>query len=190
MKNKLQTMRKMLAIFLALVCALSIVACGGNDNSGKVSEGLEFTSNGDGTCSLSGMGDCKDTNIVIPSTSPDGDKVTAISQGAFQFYSSIKSITIPEGVTSIGATAFSYCSGLKSINIPKGVTAIHMSTFFDCSSLTDVYYSGTPGQFGQMFIYDSTNKDLTSATVHFYTETEPTESGNYWHYVDGVPTKW
>ena len=26
--------------------------------------------------------------------------------------------------------------------------------------------------------------------VYYYTEIKPTESGNYWYYVDGVPTKW
>ena len=26
--------------------------------------------------------------------------------------------------------------------------------------------------------------------VYFYSEIEPTESGNYWHYVDGEPTIW
>ena len=27
-------------------------------------------------------------------------------------------------------------------------------------------------------------------TVYFYSETEPTEEGNYWHYVNGVPVAW
>jgi hypothetical protein len=24
----------------------------------------------------------------------------------------------------------------------------------------------------------------------YYSETEPTDTGNYWHYVDGVVTEW
>ncbi len=28
------------------------------------------------------------------------------------------------------------------------------------------------------------------ATNYFYSETKPTNTGNYWHYVDGVATKW
>ncbi len=34
------------------------------------------------------------------------------------------------------------------------------------------------------------NSNLTSATRYYYSETTPTEAGNYWHYVDGVPTPW
>lgn len=34
------------------------------------------------------------------------------------------------------------------------------------------------------------NNSLTSATKYFYSETEPTDDGNYWRYVDGVPTVW
>ena len=33
---------------------------------------LEFVSNGDGTCYVAGIGTCTDTDIVIPSTSPEG----------------------------------------------------------------------------------------------------------------------
>ena len=36
------------------------------------SEGLEFESNGDGTCTIIGIGTCTDQNIVIPLESPDG----------------------------------------------------------------------------------------------------------------------
>ena len=45
------------------------------------SQGLEFTSNGDGTCYVSGIGTCTDLDIAVPPTSPDGDTVTAIGNG-------------------------------------------------------------------------------------------------------------
>ena len=47
------------------------------------SEGLEFTSNGDGTCYVAGIGECTDTDIVIPEVSPTGDVVIAIGTYAF-----------------------------------------------------------------------------------------------------------
>jgi hypothetical protein len=34
------------------------------------------------------------------------------------------------------------------------------------------------------------NIELENAPRYYYSETEPTEPGNYWHYVDGVPTPW
>lgn len=40
------------------------------------SQGFMFESNGDGTCTLTKIGDCTDSDIVIPEKSPAGDKVT------------------------------------------------------------------------------------------------------------------
>jgi hypothetical protein len=58
----------------------------------------------------------------------------------YTFYgcSSLKNITLPEGVTSIEKNAFSKCSSLTSINIPKGVGSIEEETFYQCSSLTSI----------------------------------------------------
>ena len=41
-------------------------------------EALNFTSNGNGTCYVSGIGTCKDTDIVIPSVY-NGMRVTSIT---------------------------------------------------------------------------------------------------------------
>ena len=65
-------------------------------------------------------------------------RVTGIGQGAFQYCSSLTSVTIPDGVTSIESSAFSGCSSLTSVNIPDGVTSIGEQAFYDCSSLTSV----------------------------------------------------
>ena len=82
----------------------------------QVSEGLEFTSNGDGTCYVSGIGACKDTDLIIPTTAPNGEQVTGIGDNAFYCYFDLTSVTIPNGVTSIGERAFSGCTGLTNIN--------------------------------------------------------------------------
>ena len=34
------------------------------------------------------------------------------------------------------------------------------------------------------------NKDIEATTIYYYSETQPTTSGNYWRYVNGVPTAW
>ena len=99
------------------------------------------------------------------------------------------SIVIPDSVTSIGDYAFAYCSGLTSIMIPDSVTSIENYAFSHCSSLTSVYYGGTAEDWAGISI-DDWNNDLTNATRYYYSETQPTTTGNYWHYVEGVPTKW
>ena len=104
----------------------------------KYSEGLRFTSNGDGTCYVSGIGTCEDTDVVIPPTFPDGDRVTSIGYDAFYYCSSLTSVVIPDSVTFIGDYAFRYCSNLTSVVIPDSVTSIGVSAFECCSSLTSV----------------------------------------------------
>lgn len=78
----------------------------------KPSEGLEFTSNGDGTCTVTGLGSYTDTNLVIPDQSPDEDTVTAIGDFAFA-NTAITSVQIPVTVVSIGTGAFANCSALE-----------------------------------------------------------------------------
>ncbi len=72
----------------------------------KPSEGLKFTINDDGVSySVTGIGDCKDEDVVIPAIYKNLP-VTSIGSGAFQNRYWLTSINIPEGVTSIGDYAF------------------------------------------------------------------------------------
>ena len=83
----------------------------------KYSEGLEFVSNGNGTCYVKSIGTCTDTELLIPPTSPDGDRVTNIGMRAFYGCETITSVTIPDSVTSIYDSAFAYCKCLTSIKV-------------------------------------------------------------------------
>ncbi|MBQ6782935.1 MAG: leucine-rich repeat protein, partial [Acholeplasmatales bacterium] len=90
---------------------------------------------------------------------------------------------------SIPANAFRLMNGVTEVQIASTIKEIGSSAFYGCSSLTTVYYEGIADEWSNITI-GSNNTNLTNATIYYYSETEPTDSGNYWHYVSGVATKW
>ena len=125
------------------------------------------------------------TSINIP------DGVTSIGYSAFSECRNLISIVVPNSVTSIGNSAFYNCNSLTSIVIPDSVMSIYYSAFYGCTSLEVIYYYGTESDWAKISIGNN-NDDLTAATRYHYSETQPTEDGNFWHYAeDGVtPVIW
>ena len=83
------------------------------------SEGLRFRSNGDGTCAVSGLGSCRDTYLLIPPKSPNGDTVTGIITGALAS-DTISAIEIPISVTALNADSFAGCVRLMHVRVAAG----------------------------------------------------------------------
>ena len=82
--------------------------------------------------------------------------------------------------TKIPSYAFYNCTSLTSITIPDSVTSIGWGAFYNCNSLT-IYCEAESKPSGWNY---------SDRPVYWYSETEPTVEGDYWHYVDGVPTVW
>ena len=86
---------------------------------------------------VSGMGNCTDSEIVIPDTY-NGLPVTTIGASAFYNCTELASVTIPDSITSIGSYAFNGCIKLMSITIPDSVESIGNSAFYGCTGLTNI----------------------------------------------------
>ena len=124
---------------------------------------LEFISNGDGTCYVSGSDKCTDTKVVIPEVSPAGDIVTGIGYRAFYNCTTLTGIEIPATVTSIGDFAFADCTELTSIELPAGVTSIGEGAFFACAKLTSIEIPAGVTNIGDYTFYNCTA--LTSIEI-------------------------
>ena len=133
------------------------------------------------------------TSVVIP------DSVTTIGDNAFDLCESLKTVTFGTNsqLTTIGGSAFSFCPNIESISISDSVTSIGNNAFYYCNSLSTVYYGGTAKEWADISIDSTGNDKLTSATVYYYSETEPALNedetaydGNYWHFVEGEIVIW
>ena len=109
----------------------------------KFSNGLKYALNSDNkSYSVTGLGTCTDTNVVIPSTYKN-KPVTNIGYRAFYDCDSLTSVKIGNSVTSISYDAFFFCDSLTSVTIGNSVTSIWDDAFYSCDSLIWVDYLGT-----------------------------------------------
>ncbi|MDE5593805.1 MAG: leucine-rich repeat protein [Clostridiales bacterium] len=116
-------------------------------------------------------------------TFPKNSRLKSIGKYAFYRCDYLTGVEIPNSVTSIGKCAFYRCRSLTSLTIGNSVTNIGDDAFCGCDSLASIYYTGTTDDWTKISI-GLGNTCLTEATRYYYSETQPTETGNYWHYDD------
>ena len=98
---------------------------------------MEYTLLDDGTYEISGIGQCDDREIFIPSKY-NGLSVTKIAYKAFERCQSFISVSIPDSIKIIEERAFEKCKYLETVVIGNAVTSIGKGAFYDCDSLVNV----------------------------------------------------
>ena len=129
---------------------------------------------------------------------PTDGSVTVIYHRAFWYAWTMTQLIIPDAVEQIGGGAFCGCAALEWLVIGSGVEFIDNDILIRAYPDIVIFYMGTAEEWEQIRIirYNcftggfGDNIELENAPRYYYSETEPTEPGNYWHYVDGVPTPW
>lgn len=122
----------------------------------KPSEGFEFESNGDGTCTLVKIGTCTDKDIVVPEKSPDGDIVTHIGEYALM---SLKadSVTLINYNYEIDEWAFQY-GKFETLNIIGGNPVFGESAFSSCEDIETITFQNCKIETGE-YSFISCGKD-------------------------------
>ena len=124
-------------------------------------------------------------SIVIPGS------IKTIEQGMFRDCSALKSVTLSEGITRLDSTPFMWCTSLKSIVIPHSVNKLGIQSLYE-AFFDEIFYKGTEEEWNNIESHSEPKYTWNheEATLYFYSESAPIEAGNYWHYVDDVPTVW
>jgi len=108
------------------------------------------------------------TSVTIP------DSVTEIGNYAFCDCTSLTSVTIPDSVTNIGRNAFYGCTSLTSVTIPDSVASIGEGAFSACTSITSVYITDI-AKWCAIDFYDSYSNPLCNAKNLYVNNTLVTE---------------
>lgn len=128
------------------------------------SQGFEFESNGDGTCTLTKIGTCSDTDIVIPEKSPAGDMITMIAEYAFYGAEDINSIVFAGRTMELDKKAFQSCETEKIV-ITGCDLVVGENAFSYCDDVCEVYISNSKIDVDAYVFYD-TGKDMSVKIVN------------------------
>ena len=198
---------KFITVILALILSMSLIACGDKKSDETTPKPNETTKAPNETTAAPETTKKPDSsNTAAPGTTgsspaettPDGlsltlndDKKTYSVSG---YTGTSGAVIIPDTykdlpVTKIDSGVFKDQSSLVSILLPASVTSIGEDAFAGCAALSVVFYTGSTSEWSRIIIA-SNNTKLTGATRCYYSASEPTDQGNYWHYVNGFPAIW
>lgn len=128
------------------------------------------------------------TSVTIP------ENITKIETGAFRGCENLGRIVLHDHITTIEDGAFMICTKLTEIVMGSGVETIGNNAFRVLSGYNPnvtIYYHGSAEDWTKIQIGENNTKlGEEKCTIYYYTEEQPTKLGYYWHYVDGVITKW
>lgn len=158
----MKSIRKLTSIVLSLLILISVFAVAPITANAEVSKSgtvgdcqYEFNSStghlrifGGTTIEKDGNGKmpwATDGHLTFNSSSVKSvtieDGIKTIGNGAFYWCKNLTSVTMPLNLTYIGKSAFSDCTGLKTIQLPFFLETIDMAAFENCTALESISIS-------------------------------------------------
>ena len=130
-----------------------------------------------------------ETALVLPEYC-EGRTYTIDARAFGDVQTSVTEVVIPGTVARIDESAFAF-SSIKTVTIKAGVAEIGSKAF----NLDTVIYCEEPYRpDGWVWVEDVEQRYWSwctpECTVYWYSASAPVTEGNFWRYVDGVPTAW
>ena len=133
--------------------------------------------------------------LTLTGTGSTWDYSDTDHPGFYYIRSSVKSLTVDEGITTVGEYLFYTMSNLSSVSLPETLTTIETMAFCSCYSLTNLTIPNNVAYINWMaFAYCSGLKTVTfHGTPHFfqscfYQDTALTDIYFKYHAPDTIPT--
>jgi len=135
--------------------------------TGKMSSGFEYEIHENGkSCTITGMGSCTDTELVIPSVI-DGYLVAEITAC---LNSDVVSVEFLEGINVFYGDLFYECYNLKTVIIPSSTQSIPAGAFDNCTSLESITVAPENKRYISMngIVYDKEAGSVLAVPNHVY----------------------
>ncbi|MDE5867948.1 MAG: leucine-rich repeat domain-containing protein [Anaeroplasmataceae bacterium] len=105
-----------------------------------------------------------------------------------QQWEEVTCLKIPEGVTELKRYQFYGFNHIVSIILPKSLKKMEYNCIDSNKNITNVFYEGNINDLYEFII---NTEYILNTDWYIFSEAKPTDTDySYWHYVDGVATKW
>ncbi len=135
----------------------------------------------------------KSTNTIIYGCDNTVIPTSVVTIGKYAFANiNLEEFTIPQHIKTVEEYAFTNSSALeKVILLNKDIIKIS-NAFAGSSAIDELFYIGTEDEWHieKFNIENVGNETLKDATRYYYSESEPTKDGEYWHFENNKAIKW
>ena len=115
--------------------------------------------------------------------------ITTLWGGIFASCEHLKKVVLPSTMEGLDIRNFEACPNLNLI-IPSTIKSVTVGSFLSADNYSfNIYFEGSEEVWNN--VASAGFEKCTELTIYFYSEEQPNEEGNFWHYdTDGNPAVW
>ena len=121
------------------------------------------------------------------------NNIIEIVGGTFKDCPLLQNVVIPDSVKKVSLDMFYYCQNLDYVVVPKTIEQIGgfgSGWNYHLNTSAKLLYKGNKNDWDMIPFISNDNDALSNLTIYYYSDDEPSSGGNYWHFVNDIPTVW